>query len=329
MGAKIRQFLKMSWMFSWRVLAITAIVRGQIASWEFILMAVAAAAVMAFVLNRAVEIWPLFKLVARRRLPIVKANGDGYEEVETLIPVKVSKLERPRIPTVQTATTNGRMTGFEPASLNPLPLPAHHNMTGVPGDGLLSATNLDEINIALGVQGEENFAKAIAKVCDIGDYRSVWSVPVPDSKKFAPSAYETDIDCVLVTENVMFLIDLKFYKSGGVTYTHEGNQLYCTDNATGSHVGDAKTMSRNMEMATSAVKAHFSGFNVIPVIVFMPTDKGAGNIVRVEWPGEIPAMNLTEFLEILSKQSGFVEGSELSRAATKIGLLRKMAPLPE
>jgi hypothetical protein len=307
MFTQFLHFLKMGWMFTWRILLVSVVFRGGRFEESLILVAFIVAGVLAFGFNKTFVAWPLLRLFRGRTL-IRPADtwGDGDTP---------SKLKRPTGDGVTppragvvlgSATTNGRITGFEPSALAAQPVPRNgRNMLGVPGSGLHGATGMTQTNIELGVKGEENFAKALALTGGIDRFGTVWSVPVPDQIDFVPGPYGTDIDCVLSTNSTVFLIDLKNYKSGNVRYTSNGSQLHCVDVATGNQIGDDKTMSRNMEMATSAVRNHFPQANVVPVVVFMPTDKGEGVLDNVVWSGGIPAMNLTDFLSMLGSHQNF------------------------
>jgi len=333
MFTKLIHFVKMSWMLIWRLLLLDAIVfRGSFDS-VFIGAALIGSFVSVFVFNRTLTAWPLIRLFRKRPI-IVPADGFGDDARPTQPRVQrpvatVSGPVKPNFGTpgtgsISTASRNGKITGFEPSALKLRSVPRYPTMTGEPGAGLHGATGMTQTNIQLGVAGEENFAKALAATGQLARFSSVWSVPVPDQDSFVPGPYGTDIDCVLATGSALFLIDLKNYKSGDVRYYSRGNQLYCEDVATGKQVGEPKTMTRNMEMATSAVKRHFPGVNIVPVVVFMPTDKGEGAIDNVVWPGGVPAMNLTDFLSVLANQQDFAHGLPQSGAASRMGNLLRM-----
>lgn len=311
MFTKLIHFAKMSWMLTWRLLVISTLLfagrHNDLAPW----IALVASGVSVFVFNRTLMTWPIFRLFTGKRV-VIPADGWGND----LPPTKRQQSSGPRrgpakpttAPTgavLSVASSNGRMTGFEPNKLEGRPVPTAPSMVGAPGAGLHGAKGMTQTNIALGVKGEENFARALSATNQLNRFGTIWSVPVPAQDRFEPGKYETDIDCILSTGSAIFLVDLKNYKSGNVRYYNQGNQLYCEDVATGKLVGEPKTMSRNMEMATSAVRGHFPQANIVPVVVFMPTDKGEGNLDNVVWPGGVPAMNLTEFLSVLANQQDF------------------------
>lgn len=331
MFTKLIHFAKMSWMLSWRLILVSELIFGGQNTATFIWVALIASGLSVFVFNKTLLTWPILRLITRKRF-IIPANGwgtDGATQPKRPqgAPAKPQP-NKPQItvtgPQLQTATSNGRITGFEPSALESRPVPNVPTMIGAPGAGLHGATGMTQTNISLGVKGEENFARALAATRQLSRFSTVWSVPVPDQDRFVPGPYGTDIDCVLATASAIFLIDLKNYKSGNVRYYNSGNQLYCEDVATGQQVGDPKTMSRNMEMATAAVRKHFPQANIVPVVVFMPTDKGEGVLENVVWPGGVPAMNLTEFLSVLANQQDFSWNQPQAGAVGLMGNLLTM-----
>ena len=339
MFTKLIHFVKMSWMLIWRLLLIDAIVFGGRSDTLLMAAALIGSFISIFVFNRTLVTFPLIRLLRKRpivvpadvhtetarpaqpRAPRPVVTGTGRGTAAGRGPVKAG-------PTltgfVGSATRNGRITGFEPGALKAVPVPNLPNMIGKPGAGLHGAAGMTQTNITLGVAGEENFAKVLRMTNQLGRFNTVWSVPVPDQDSFVPSRYGTDIDCVLGTGSAIFLVDLKNYKSGDVRYYNVDNELYCEDVATGKQVGETKTMSRNMEMATNNVRRHFPGANIVPVVVFMPTDKGEGVLDNVVWPGGVPAMNLSDFLSVLANQQDFSWSLPHAGALGRMGNLLNM-----
>jgi hypothetical protein len=328
MGVKVIHLLKMTWMFTWRLLIVSTLLFGSRYNDSVPLLAFGVAAVLVFGFNKTLLTWPLIRLF-RGRSFIEPAGGFRARTPKRSKPTK-RRPTRPQVeqeparPQIGSATANGRITGFEPRALEVKPVPRFPTMYGVPGEGLDGAVNLSAENVKLGIKGERNFARALGVARKLGDYHTIWSVPVPDQVEFKPGPYGTDIDCILATGEAIFLIDLKNYKSGDVRYYNRGNQLYCEDVPTGKQVGEPKTMSRNMEMATSAVRKHCPNAEIWPVVVFMPTDKGEGVIDKVNWPGQVPAVNLSEFLEIISKQPKFEWSAPTGGSFARLTSLQKM-----
>lgn len=157
--------------------------------------------------------------------------------------------------------------------------------------------------IKAGVKGEGTFAKALVKAGLDTKFLTIWSVKIPHPR------FNTDVDCVLFADDIIFLIDIKYYRSGDVTYKSTVDEIYCVDNATGMAVGEPKSMSQNMKMA----KNIFSKRVDVPlaaVVVFVPTDNGQPQVEDVVWPGRVPAMTLTEFLTMLKHQNRYIGTSQ-------------------
>jgi len=318
MFSKIVNFIKMSWMFFWRLSIFSTLFFRSEYNNQVIWAALLISAVMVFGFNKTFVIFPIFKVLSKRP-PLVPADGSGERPVVPHRPRAYPKKKSPtktdtqtevivnvgQLDYVRSATARGRITGFEPKTLDEMPLPHLPNMTGVPGEGLKKATEMDQQRINLGVQGEQNFAKAMHKASLLHRFSTIWSVPVPDQERFIPGPYDTDIDCILATKNSIYLIDLKNYKSGDVRYYAKTPLLLAEDIPTGKQVGEVKRMSRNMEMATNAMRYHFPEAKIVPVVIFMPTNKGEGIIDNVYWPGNVRAVNLAQFMAELSFEEDF------------------------
>jgi hypothetical protein len=307
--------LQMTWMFIWRLVIVDAIFLGGRGVENIFLISLVAAVVIAFGFKKTILFWPLARLFMKRRVIIPStewARDAGLEPEEQAKkaksePVPTTQFRSPEVSetVIGSAIEKGRITGFEPTTLEALPIPDVFMMKGTPGAGLNNAEGMEQVNIELGIKGESNFARALSVAGLINRFATVWSVPVPDKNSFVLAQYSADIDCVLATNETIFLIDLKYYKSGAVRYYNKGSQLYCEDSMTGQQVGDPRTMSMNMSSATEALRGHFPTVNFTPVVVFMPTDNGEGFIDNVFWTGNIPAMNLSQFLYKVKTESDF------------------------
>lgn len=327
---KIVNLLKMSFMFTWRFLLLSVLLFGGRYNSEAPLVGIVIAAVLVFGSNKAILTWPIIRLLSGKRVVIfADAWGSDGKRTPRKTQVRQPKTTTPKAvkPTiteyVERATRNGVITGYEPRALESLPLPKTLNMHGEPGAALLEAEDLSEVNTQLGFIGEQNFAKALAKAGVLNRFETYWSVPVPDVESFQPGPYGTDIDCVLISRDAVYLIDLKNYKSGDVLYYSYENQLYCEDLATGKQVGRIKTMTRNMELAAKAYRNKFRDVPIYPVVVFMPTDKGEGFINNVRWPGNIPADTLSNFISVIAQQRDFEYQTPASGVGIYTEILRK------
>lgn len=341
MLTRIFNFVKMTWMLTWR-LAIPSFILFHGPHWNIILpVALVISAGTVFALNKTLVVWPLLKLIQRK--PIIEPadtwSGEKAPEkpdTPTPAPHKPTgsgsynrSTPQPTQRYLPTASQVGRITGYEPDALKARPVPRTMYMTGVPGSGLSDAEegdygSMSEAVVALGKEGEENFARALQAAGLLHRFHTTWSLPVPDQERFIPASYNADIDCALGTGRTIFLVDLKNYKSGNVRYYAEGAMLFCEDVPTGALVGETRHMTQNMQNATLALRGHFPDANIVPVVVFMPTNKGEGTIDNVMWPGGIRAMNLTQFLAELAAEPDFSWQAPHGGALARMGNLLRM-----
>lgn len=296
----IQQILKMWWMLSWRLALVTTI----IFRWDLLPVGILVTLAIAVALG-------LCKLTIRT-FPLL-AVFSGLSPIITF----EENLNRPpfskdviSVGSRDSASQNGPLTGFEPRNLKDVQLAKTFRMTGTPGSGL-SESGFDDRAISLGQAGELNFAKALSvqkqanNVSLLTSFYSFWSVAMPSEKSASEpdSTLNTDIDAVIIVNETIYLVDLKNYKGGNVIYRTNGDDFETFDGVTGEHVGKAKKMSKNMQIATERFRKHFPSYNVQARVVLMPTDKGEGVIENVFWPGGIPAVNLREFLAELSSRT--------------------------
>lgn len=229
------------------------------------------------------------------------ASGAYAEELERRRNRRELKKPLRSLSCIDQPSGRGVMTGFEPAAMTHVPLPKGEMVVGMPGAGL-NSSGFEQGRIDAGVKGEETFAKALVKTGLDRKFLTMWSVKIPH--------YDTDVDCVIFTDDIIFLVDIKYYRSGNVTYRSTEDTIYCIDNATHAIVGEPKSMSRNMKMAKdifSKTVGTFSTNNtlLVAVVVFVPTDNGQPQVENVVWPGGVPAMTLTEFLQMLKHQNAY------------------------
>jgi len=215
------------------------------------------------------------------------------------------ELKAPQTKTTQKqATRAGAITGFEPRTLEKVPYIKMECMYGDPGFGL-NNSNFSDKAIKLGTEGELNFAKVLQWTGLITRFKSFWSVGMPSRNILAQRMvnFESDIDCILFNGRTVWLVDLKNYKSGNLEYRNYGSRLRGVDLDTGSTVVD-REMSQNMKMADEIFRNHCNklGYIVKSRVVFMPTNLGAAKLNKVYWPGRIPAVNLTDFLQEISNE---------------------------
>ena len=205
----------------------------------------------------------------------------------------------------------GTMTGYEPEELEKIELVSNPLMRGEPGAGL-AGSGFSESNIQSGSLGELNFAKVLQVKNLLQQFASYWSVQYPF--KYVPgpdTSSKGDIDCVLISKKNVYLIDLKLYKQGNLTWktVKSTNQVVAVDNITGNWVGKPREMSKNMRFATERIQEKFDklgiDMKVKPYVVMMPTDRGIGKVDNVFWPGRVECLTLIDFLKILEKEKPF------------------------
>lgn len=196
----------------------------------------------------------------------------------------------------------GRMTGFEPAKLRSYQAPVSLRAHGLAGLGLFDS-DFDRASIYNGQRGEVGFYKALCLEDLIDDCSSYWSVAMPgdDGTARPDSKYQTDVDCIVVQGKTMYLIDLKYYASGDVTWhTRDGQWLLCRDNTTREQVGKPRHMSRNMAMAQDRFRRIFPGLQIQSYVVLIPTQDGLGDIAPgTAWPGNVELIDLPAMLAVI------------------------------
>lgn len=217
----------------------------------------------------------------------------------------------------------GLMTGYEPESLINIELKKTCLLYGNPGIGL-QGSSFSKGNINAGAEGELNFAKVLQKHDYLDKFASFWSVQYLEEGYVQANTNidvsGADIDSILITKDTIYLIDVKFYSQGNITWhtLSSGNQIQAIDNATGKWFDEPRSMSENMMHATEHIKNMIKklGFNykVQPFVVMMPTSRGMGKIENVYWPGNVKCMTVIDYLDILSHQEAFNTSGKDARA---------------
>lgn len=307
------QYLKLSWMFTWRFWVLTAFMLGTPSVKFSLLFGFIVAAILQFGFGRNIKTFPIIRLLTLHN-PIFRTRQNVHgERIKTATIDGLNPFAQ--LPVIDKPSQPGQISGFEPRFLNKVIIPATPMMYGTPGKSLTHAYNMTSTNIRTGQMGETNFAKALtittpnltidynAQNGMINNITSFWSVAMPNHTFTAKDTLNTDIDSIFVNNQEIVLIDQKFYKSGNVTYTSYGNQLYCIDNKTGAVVGDPKKMSKNMEIALERFTKSFPKMRVSAMVVLIPTDMGSATIDNVYWPGKIQAVNIETALAKISSMT--------------------------
>lgn len=340
-GVRIARTLQLTWMMLWRYYMYHFLLERyrwffenrpindnwlyEIDAFQLIKVLLIINVIIVFICGVSIRAFPIIRLIAWL---IPRTRGDFRSPLVFLpswrgIPARIKarriasgaygqELERRRnrrelktpvrsLGSVDRPSGRGVMTGFEPVAMTHVSLPKGEMVVGVPGAGLHSS-GFEQGRIDAGVKGEETFAKALVKAGLDRKFLTMWSVKIPH--------YDTDVDCVIFADDVIFLVDIKYYRSGDVTYRSTEDTIYCIDNATHAIVGEPKSMSRNMKMAKDIFSKTVSTFStnntlLAAVVVFVPTDNGQPQVENVVWPGGVPAMALPEFLKMLKHQNAY------------------------
>lgn len=342
------QVVKLWWMAFWRISLIGIFFQAfdqPVAFFAALIMAL----ITRFGFGYTVKTWPLIRLAFRTEVlepmrytgliasenPTVSKQAPKQASNQNLQPVPYKDpIRTPQVWDIAAHTDRqyaaGERTGYEPRILESVQIPKTLKMRGNPGQGL-DASNFSETSISLGKKGEINFAKALTLSLHrsgtplIETVDSFWSVAMP-SKTVAGQKdpdYSSDIDCIIVSHDCIYLIDVKFYKSGNVFYESEGDELFCIDKATRFPVGSTKIMSKNMQAAHARFTDLYPKLKIHSRVVFVPTDNGIPQVEGVFWPGGIPAVGLMGMLTELSTLEPSWKSSEGRTAAREIEKLLK------
>jgi hypothetical protein len=313
----LKDLLKLSWMAFWRMWLFAAFM--NVANLSVILfLSFATAFTLRIIFKHDLDTFPMWKLFNRQNpLTDLRRRKRGPRSTAPLT-------------AADTAYAPGAITGYEPQSIASVKISDTYLMHGTPGVGL-SSSGFGAEAIALGQRGEENFAKTLSVATHksgrpiIESTDTFWSVGMP-SKTVASRRdplFESDIDCVVVSADTIYLLDLKYYTGGNVAYRTIEDQLHCVDLKTGHPANNPKKMSRNMEMAQARFTALFPKMNVKSRVVFMPTERGIPRVTGVYWPGNIPAVGLMSMLNELSHVDPASANKNATAARNQIARLLK------
>lgn len=266
-----------------------------------------------FVFPIALLVWDLkriFYYKARNKEEIKKARQAHVNYAEKM----QKNLERK-----EKSDNLGEMTGYEPRNLKEIELMPTPLMKGEPGAGL-SGSSFSITNKKLGALGELNFAKVLQQNEYLKKFATYWSIQYPlENRPGIEQKNGADIDCVLLTKNNLYLIDLKLYTQGDVTWktitSPTGETLIqAMDNITEDWVGKPLKMSQNMRFATERIQSKLKSvgvkMKVKPYVVMMPTDRGQGKVDNVFWPGKVECVTLTDFLKIIEADKPYNNQSD-------------------
>lgn len=312
------QLLKLWWMSYWRIWLVLGLL-GGVNNIPILMISLMVAFTLRFVFKKSIRIFPMWKLFNRED-PVIDLSPRKRTYRTTSTPLN----------SADQAYAPGALTGYEPQRIESVRIPNTSLMHGTPGVGL-SSSGFGAEAIALGQKGEENFAKTLSVAVHksgrpiIESTDTFWSVGMPSrtSADRRDPEFESDIDCIVVSADTIYLLDLKYYTGGNVSYSTYNDQLLCTDLATGQPANEPKKMSRNMAMAQDRFTRLFPKMTVKSRVVFMPTERGIPRVTGVYWPGGIPAVGLMSILNELGHINPAATSREASIAKRQIARLLK------
>lgn len=315
------QLLKLWWMAFWRLFIMLGLI-GNAGFISILITAFIPAFVLRVIFGYTLDTWPMIKLFKKNNPLRSLRWRKKYRKPQSGLP-------NSGVSTIGQDYRPGSITGYEPRSLEHVNISNSSLMYGNPGAGL-SSSGFSAENIELGQKGEINFAKSLTVAQNQTGYpiidmtNTFWSVAMP-SKNFLTKdrEFDTDIDCIVLSDDTIYLIDLKYYKSGNISYRAVADELICTDLSTRKILGPPKKMSRNMAMAQDRFSKHFPQMQIKSRVVFMPTDKGSSQLNGVYWPGNIPAVGLLSMLDELSKINSSTTSKRAQEASKRIAQLLK------
>lgn len=315
----MRTGLKLWWMLFWRLAWLCIVLRFSDVLPYVALVSAVGSFLLVRVFRMDVQCFPIVRLLRRKQV-ISKLSSSTtvahqyspathYQSKSTTRSNDQQPRQKwatPQAPymgqTLARPSAKGSLTGYEPSILRSYHAPISIRANGVAGLGLFGS-DFDSRSIHSGQRGEMGFYKVLCLEGLIDSFSSYWSVAMPaDGGTAHPDTkFQTDIDCVIVQGNTMFLLDLKYYKSGDVTWhSPDGHWLLCRDNPTGQQVGNPRKMSRNMAMAVDRFPAIFPHLKVKSYVVLVPTQDGLGVVARgTAWPGGVELVNLPEMLTVI------------------------------
>ena len=301
--SRFGQFVKMSWMLFWRGAFFGAVLNFPMT--YVLIWSMVPSAILAFGFGKTVRIWPIFNLILLKNpfldIPKKSIGYSGYRSPYSPQTSRPSYVPPKPSNYIDKVSQQGLKTGFEPYAMEKVHLKTSPYMIGNPGGGL-AQSNFGETEIRLGQQGEVNFAKALQKTGMINKFDTFWSTYLPKKEYFSRDyEFEADVDCVIFTGSTIYLVDLKNYKGGDLTYRNQGDYLTATDNKTGNAIRlTSGKMSYNMKLAKEKYTSALRGrYRIEARVVIMPQNNGQPVVDNLYWPGMIKAMTLTEFLNEL------------------------------
>ena len=199
-------------------------------------------------------------------------------------------------------------------------LPIHgRRIYGEPGSGL-SESNFGQDEVRSGTEGEQIFAKLLSRDGILDRCVSFWSMSRPTTEGERDDS-GADIDCALLIDNHLLLIDVKNYRAGLAYHTLIPDKaMFCVYPAARVVAQKPYIFSVNMNWARNNLYEYLGsrcpGLTIDTFVVLVPGESGEATLDSdITWPGGIPAYSYSAFLSvvnaILPANQGFVRRTPL------------------
>lgn len=199
-------------------------------------------------------------------------------------------------------------------------LPIHgRRIYGKPGSGL-GESKFGEEQIRSGTAGEQIFAKLLSRDGVLDRCISFWSMARPTETGERDSS-GADVDCALLINNHLLLIDVKNYRAGLAYHTLIPDKaMFCVYPAARVVAQQPYIFSVNMNWARNNLYDYLNtrcpGLTIETFVVLVPGESGEATLdPDITWPGGIPAYSYSSFLGIVNRMlppnQGFVRRTPL------------------
>lgn len=221
----------------------------------------------------AVALWyaghPVWAIIAAIVAVIIRAAGQLHEE-ESQSRSHHTPPPRARVPEIVEREVDVPQPYQDPMyGIDDIrsALARYSNVHGLPGAGLNhdeAKQTMGEVRIKAGIRGEESLAAALIYygVLDDPHTHVFFSVANP-----ADATGNTDIDCVIVNGDTVYLLDAKYWAGKGTLHQTSPHQ-YCANGKTWS-------VTRSMPWALDAVRTlNLGGAQVLAAVLVTRTAQG-------------------------------------------------------
>ncbi|MGE4621940.1 nuclease-related domain-containing protein [Bifidobacterium longum] len=242
--------------------------------------------------------WPA--AISRYELQTIQGNSRSPQIDDSLVP-RITSEQRKKFYSIKSLPIHGR------------------RIYGKPGSGL-GESGFGHQQVASGAAGEQIFAKLLSRDGILDRCVSFWSLSRPTQEGQRDDG-GADIDCVLLIDNHLLLIDVKNYRAGLAYHTLIPDKaMFCVYPAARVVAHDPYIFSVNMNWARENLNKyllpHYSDLQIDTFVVLVPGESGEATLDSdITWPGGIPAYSYSSFLAIVNRMlpanRGFVPRTSL------------------